>query len=57
MEAIPAPVIGFVCKEYHVIECFFRKIKHDRRIFSRFEKLARNYKGFIQFIFTLIWLR
>jgi transposase len=34
----------FVYKERHLIECFFNKIKHYRRVFSRFEKLARSQK-------------
>ena len=33
------------------------KIKYYRRIFSRFEKLARNYMGFLRFASALIWLR
>jgi transposase len=44
----PRDCDGFVYKERHLIECFFGKIKHYRRIFSRFEKLARNYMGFIR---------
>lgn len=44
-------------KERHLIECFFNKIKHYRRIFSRFEKTARNYLGFLRFVAALIWLR
>lgn len=47
----------FVYKERHLIECFFNKIKHYRRIFSRYEKMARNYMGFIRFVSVLIWLR
>lgn len=47
----------FVYKERHLIECFFNKIKHYRRVFSRFEKLARNYMGFIRLVSALIWLR
>lgn len=47
----------FVYKERHLIECFFNKIKHYRRIFSRFEKTARNYMGFLRFVSALIWLR
>ena len=46
-----------VYKERHLIECFFGKIKHYRRIFSRFEKTARNYMGFLRFVATLVWLR
>lgn len=47
----------FVYKERRLIECFFGKIKHYRRVFSRFEKLARNYMGFIRYVSALIWLR
>lgn len=44
-------------KERHLVECFIGKIKHFRRIFSRFEKLAQRYLGFLNFVGTLIWLR
>lgn len=44
-------------RERHLIECFINKIKHYRRVFSRFEKLAKNYLGFLSFISALVWLR
>ena len=44
-------------RERHVVECFIGKIKHYRRIFSRFDKLASRYLGFLQFAAALIWLR
>jgi transposase len=44
-------------KERHLVECFINKIKHYRRIFSRFEKLASRYLSFLSFVGTLIWLR
>ncbi len=44
-------------RERHLIKCFIGKVKHFRRIFSRFDKLARRYLGFVQFVSTLIWLR
>jgi len=44
-------------RERHLVECFFNKIKHFRRVFSRFDKLARRYLGFVQFTSVLIWLR
>jgi transposase len=44
-------------KERHLIECFFNKIKHYRRIFSRFEKLDKRLLGFLSFAGALIWLR
>ena len=44
-------------KERHVVECCIGKIKRYRRIFSRFDKLASRYLGFLQFAAALIWLR
>ena len=44
-------------KERHLVECFINKIKHYRRVFSRFEKLAKRYLGFLSFAGALIWLR
>jgi transposase len=44
-------------KERHLVECFFGKIKHFRRVFSRFDKLASRYLGFLHLTGTLIWLR
>lgn len=44
-------------KERHLVECFFNKVKWFRRVFSRFDKLARSYLGFLSFVATLIWLR
>jgi transposase len=44
-------------RERHLIECFIGKIKHFRRVFSRFDKLAKRYLGFLQFVSSLIWLR
>ena len=53
----PRKVDGFVYKERHLIECFFNKIKHYRRIFARYEKTSRNYMGMLRFVSALIWLR
>jgi transposase len=44
-------------KERHLVECFINKMKWYRRIFSRFEKLATRYFGFLSFVSSLIWLR
>jgi transposase len=47
----------FTYKERHLIECFFGKIKHYRRIFARYEKKAKNYMSFVRLVSSLIWLR
>ena len=44
-------------RERHLVECFIGKIKHYRRVFSRFEKLSKNYFGFLSFVSALVWLR
>ncbi len=44
-------------KERHLVECFINKVKHFRRIFSRFDKLASRFLGFLSFASSLIWLR
>ena len=44
-------------QERHLVECFIGKMKHYRRIFSRFDKLDSRYLGFLQFAAVLIWLR
>ena len=44
-------------KDRYVVECFFSKIKQFRRIFSRFDKSARNFLSFLFFVGGCIWLR
>lgn len=44
-------------RERHLIECFIGKVKQYRRVSSRFEKLSKNYLGFLSFVSALIWLR
>jgi len=51
------PFDKWLYRERHLVECFINKIKHYRRIFSRYDKLARRYLGFLQFVGSLIWLR
>jgi len=48
---------SWLYRERHLIECFINKIKHFRRIFSRFEKLDRSFLGFLHFVGALICLR
>ena len=44
-------------KERHLIENQIGKLKHFRRVFSRFDKLAKNYLSFIYLASTIVWLR
>ena len=43
--------------ERHLIENQIGKLKQFRRVFSRFDKLAKNYLSFIYFASTVVWLR
>lgn len=34
-------------KERHLVECFFNKLKHFRRVATRYDKLAKSFFGFV----------
>ena len=53
----PRPYDDHLYKERHLVECFINKIKWYRRIFARFDKLAKRFLGFLSFVSALIWLR
>jgi transposase len=45
---------------YHarnLVERFFNKIKHCRRVATRYDKLAANYLAFVQLASIRLWLR
>lgn len=43
--------------ERNLIERFFNKIKHFRRIATRYDKLARNYAAFIYCVAAIKWIK
>ncbi|WP_353049571.1 transposase, partial [Paenibacillus sp. ISL-20] len=43
-------------KERHLIECFFNKVKHYRRLATRFDKLASSFKAFLTLASIMVWL-
>ena len=43
-------------KERNFVERLFQKLKHYRRIATRYERLARNYKAMLSLVATIIWL-
>ena len=47
----------FAYKERHLIECFFGKLKHYRRVFSRFDKKDINFLSFLHFASIMIMTR
>ena len=46
-----------IYKDRNLIERFFSKIKHYRRIATRYDKLARNYAGFLNLVAALKWCK
>lgn len=54
---IPRPYDQHLYKERHLIECFFGKIKHFRRVFSRYDKAGSTFLAFLHFVGAFIWLR
>lgn len=43
-------------KDRNLVERCFQKLKHYRRIATRYEKLARNYMSMLSLVSTIIWL-
>lgn len=43
-----------VYKERHLVECFFNKLKHFRRVATRYDKLATSFMAFIYVAAILI---
>jgi transposase len=43
-------------KHRNLIECHFCRIKHFRRIATRYEKLARRFASFIALVAAFVWL-
>lgn len=46
-----------IYRQRNLIERFFCKLKHFRRIATRFDKLARNFLAAVLLASTRIWLR
>ncbi len=44
-------------KERHLVECCIGKLKHFRRVATRYEKTARNYLAVVAIAATILWLR
>jgi transposase len=47
----------YLYKMRNRVERFFNKIKHYRRIATRYDKLAENFKATLQLAAVRIWLR
>jgi transposase len=45
-----------VYKERHLVENFFCRLKHFRRVATRFDKTAQNFLGFVLLAAIRIWM-
>jgi transposase len=52
----PRPTDFHLYKERHLVENFFCKLKHFRRVATRYEKTAQNFFGFLLLASIKIWL-
>ena len=43
----PWTVDWHLYKERHLVECFFNKLKHFRRVATRYDKLATSFLAFV----------
>ena len=51
------PYDAVLYKERNLIERFFSKLKHFRRVATRYDKLLVNFLGFVKLAAIAIWLR
>ncbi|TPH09258.1 hypothetical protein EGH09_22720 [Brevibacillus laterosporus] len=47
---------GRLFKERHLVECLFNKLKHNRRLTTRYDKLPRTFVTFLKLASAMIWL-
>jgi transposase len=46
-----------IYRERHLVECFISKIKHFRRVATRYDKTAVSYMGFVAIAASVVLLR
>jgi len=51
------PICFSLYRARNQVERFFNKIKHCRRIATRYDRLAANYLAFVQLASIRLWLR
>ena len=44
-------------KERHLVECFFNKLKHFRRVATRYDKLISRFQSFVYLACVMILLK
>jgi transposase len=55
--ALKYPLDKHLYAQRHLVECCFSKLKQFRRVATRFEKIARNYRAVVTLAAIILWLR
>src|SRR5471030_2258479 len=55
--ALKYPLDKHLYAQRHLVECCFSKLKQFRRVATRFEKTARNYRAVVTLAAIMLWLR
>ncbi|QOZ23810.1 IS5 family transposase [Bradyrhizobium sp. CCBAU 51753] len=55
--ALKDPLEKCLYAQRHLVECCFSKLKQFRRVATRFEKTARNYRAVVTLAAIILWLR
>lgn len=51
------PLDRHLYTQRHLIECCFSKLKQFRRVATRYEKTARNYRAVVTIAAIVLWIR
>jgi transposase len=51
------PLDKHLYAQRHLVECCFSKLKQFRRVATRFEKTAKNYRAVVTLAAIVLWLR
>lgn len=51
------PLDKHLYAQRHLIECCFSKLKQFRRVATRYEKTARNYRAVVTIAAIVLWIR
>jgi len=55
--ALKHPIDKHLYAQRHLVECCIGKLKHFRRVATRYEKTARNYLAVVTIAAIVLWLR
>ena len=47
----------FLYRYRNLVERFFNKLKHFRRVATRYDKLLKNFMGFVKLAAIAIWIK